>query len=71
MLERLQLQKRARVAARSSGHVARVSDSHIRGLEHHHTPSRASASGVSAVSKPSGPDMADASTPSDPLDWLA
>eukprot|EP00965_Chrysotila_dentata_P123260 4073940-Pleurochrysis_carterae.AAC.3 len=62
---------RARDAARPSGQaVARACDSHT-GVEHHHTPPRASGSRVSAVSRSSGQDMADASTPSDPLDWLA
>eukprot|EP00965_Chrysotila_dentata_P225333 6194687-Pleurochrysis_carterae.AAC.1 len=48
---------REREVARSFRQAAtRVSDPHI-GVEHHHTLPRASGSGVSNVSKPSGSDM--------------
>eukprot|EP00965_Chrysotila_dentata_P040475 1342757-Pleurochrysis_carterae.AAC.10 len=71
MLEKIQSQNRARDAARSSGQaVAGASDSHT-GAGHHHTPQRDSGSGVSAVSRSSGQNMADASTPCDIPDWLA
>eukprot|EP00965_Chrysotila_dentata_P120356 3979727-Pleurochrysis_carterae.AAC.1 len=61
---------RAREAAKSSGRaVTRVSDPHT-GVEHHHTPKRASGSGELTVPKPSGLDMVDASTQSEPLDAL-
>eukprot|EP00965_Chrysotila_dentata_P196579 6177668-Pleurochrysis_carterae.AAC.1 len=64
-------QNRARDAVRSSGQaVPHPSDSNT-GIEHYHTPSRASGIGVSAVSRSSGRDMADVFTPSDLLDWLA
>eukprot|EP00965_Chrysotila_dentata_P200238 6179876-Pleurochrysis_carterae.AAC.1 len=71
MLDEIRALIRAREAPRSSGQaVARVSDPNT-GVEHHHTPLRVSGSGVSAVSKPSGPDMADASTPRGIPDCLA
>eukprot|EP00965_Chrysotila_dentata_P089948 2969192-Pleurochrysis_carterae.AAC.1 len=71
MTESAQAQIGARDSARSSGQaLARVSDSHS-GVEHYHTPPGISGSGMSAVSKPSGPDMADASTCCDISDWLA
>eukprot|EP00965_Chrysotila_dentata_P216293 6189289-Pleurochrysis_carterae.AAC.4 len=64
-------QNRARDAARSSGQaVARASDSNT-GVEHYRAPPRAIGNGVSGVSRYSGRDMVDASTPSEPLDWLA
>eukprot|EP00965_Chrysotila_dentata_P204822 6182570-Pleurochrysis_carterae.AAC.1 len=70
MLDEIRTLIRAREAARSSGRaVIRVSDPNT-GVEHHHTPSRASGSGVSIVPKPFGPDMVDASTQSEPLDAL-
>eukprot|EP00965_Chrysotila_dentata_P044948 1493322-Pleurochrysis_carterae.AAC.1 len=52
MLDKIRTLIRARQAARSSGRaVTRVSDHHT-GVEHHHTPPRASGSGVSTVTKP-------------------
>eukprot|EP00965_Chrysotila_dentata_P249091 6208707-Pleurochrysis_carterae.AAC.1 len=66
MIRSVRAQNRASDTARFSGQaVARASDSNT-GVEHYHTPPRASGSGVSAVFRSSGQDMADASTPSDP-----
>eukprot|EP00965_Chrysotila_dentata_P090127 2974748-Pleurochrysis_carterae.AAC.1 len=70
MLDEIRTLVRAREAAKSFGQaVARFFDPNT-GVEHHHTPPRASGSGVSAVPKPSGPDMVDASTQSEPIDAL-
>eukprot|EP00965_Chrysotila_dentata_P173512 5728034-Pleurochrysis_carterae.AAC.1 len=70
MLGEIRALIRAREAARSSGRaVTSVSDLHI-GVEHHHTPTRASGSEGSTVPKPFGPDMVDASTQTKPLDAL-
>eukprot|EP00965_Chrysotila_dentata_P002743 88999-Pleurochrysis_carterae.AAC.1 len=47
---------REREVARSFGQAATcASDPHL-GVEHHHTPRRASGSRVLAVPKPAGPD---------------
>eukprot|EP00965_Chrysotila_dentata_P183451 6058200-Pleurochrysis_carterae.AAC.2 len=54
MLDKIRTLIRAREAARSSG-----------GVEHRHTSPRASGSWLSAVPKPSGSDMVDASTQSE------
>eukprot|EP00965_Chrysotila_dentata_P132456 4379915-Pleurochrysis_carterae.AAC.1 len=68
MLEEIRTLITAREAARSSGRaVTHVSGPHP-GVEHHHTPPRASGSGISTVPKPFGLDMVDASTQSEPLD---
>eukprot|EP00965_Chrysotila_dentata_P228034 6196366-Pleurochrysis_carterae.AAC.2 len=65
MIESARAQNGARDAARPPGQaVARASDSHT-GVEYHHTLTKIGGSGMSAVSKPSAPDMADASTPCD------
>eukprot|EP00965_Chrysotila_dentata_P172607 5695997-Pleurochrysis_carterae.AAC.1 len=62
---------RERKVARSFGQAAtRVSDPHVR-VEHHHTPQRASGSGVLTVSKPSGPGMINTPTQREPLETKA
>eukprot|EP00965_Chrysotila_dentata_P122549 4050372-Pleurochrysis_carterae.AAC.1 len=68
MLDEVRALIRAHELARSSCQAAaRVSDPNT-GVKHQHrTPSRASGSGVSIVPMPSGPDMVDASTQSEPL----
>eukprot|EP00965_Chrysotila_dentata_P148323 4896688-Pleurochrysis_carterae.AAC.1 len=59
---------RERKVARSSGQATtRVSDPQT-GVEHHHTPHRASGSGVLTVPKPSDPDKVDTPTQRKPLD---
>eukprot|EP00965_Chrysotila_dentata_P075731 2502232-Pleurochrysis_carterae.AAC.1 len=70
MLDEIRTLIRAHEAARSSGRAAtRVSDFHT-GVEHHHNPHRASGSGVSTVSKPSGPGTINTPTPRETLDYL-
>eukprot|EP00965_Chrysotila_dentata_P096865 3201393-Pleurochrysis_carterae.AAC.1 len=70
MFDEIRALIRAREAARSfCSAVTRVSDPNT-GVEHHHTPKRASGSGVSTVPKPFDLDMVDASTQSEPLDAL-
>eukprot|EP00965_Chrysotila_dentata_P127340 4211199-Pleurochrysis_carterae.AAC.1 len=67
MLDEIRTLIRAREAARSAGRaVTRVSDPNS-GVEHHHTPHKASGSGVSTVSKPSGPDTVNTHTQRDPF----
>eukprot|EP00965_Chrysotila_dentata_P028315 941785-Pleurochrysis_carterae.AAC.1 len=67
MLDEIRALIRAREAARSSGRaVSRASDPHLR-VEHHHTPPRASGSGVLIVPKPSGPDTVNTPTHRDPF----
>eukprot|EP00965_Chrysotila_dentata_P097848 3235088-Pleurochrysis_carterae.AAC.1 len=62
MLDEIRTLIRAREAARSFGRaVSRVSDPHP-GVEHHHTPPRASGSGVLTMPKPSGPDTVNTPT---------
>eukprot|EP00965_Chrysotila_dentata_P146182 4827442-Pleurochrysis_carterae.AAC.1 len=67
MLDEIRTLIRARKAARPSGRaVSRVSDSHL-GVEHHHSPPRASGSGVLIVPKPSGLVMVNTPTHRDPF----
>eukprot|EP00965_Chrysotila_dentata_P082106 2709614-Pleurochrysis_carterae.AAC.1 len=68
MLNGIRALIKAPEVARSFGQAAAcVSDPH-NGVEHHHTPSRASGSGVLIVPKPSGPEMVDTPTQREPLD---